>query len=118
MIPLFAVIRISTNKESTKCDSSRGQRRRHKAPPPQQAKIGLAGDPGPQRSGFWIPLVLIWLLLLPLVLVLLPLAALALLALRVNPFRAFAAFWQTLAGLTGTHIEVNAPDALVYVRIF
>jgi hypothetical protein len=50
--------------------------------------------------------------------VLLPLAMLALLVLRVNPFRAMAAFWHTLAGLTGTYVEVNAPNALVYVRIF
>lgn len=117
MIPLFAVIRISTAKKSMKSDLSLGQRRPHDAPPPQHAKTARAGDSG-ERFGLWIPLFLIWLLVLPLVLVLLPLAALALLALRVNPFRAFAAFWQTLAGLTGTHIEVNAPDALVYVRIF
>jgi hypothetical protein len=112
MIPLFAIIRISTKK-----DSSRGKRRRHDAPPPQHAKTARAGDPV-ERLGLWVPLFLIWLLLLPLVLVLLPLAMLALLVLRVNPFRALAAFWQTLAGLTGTHVEVNAPDALVYVRIF
>jgi hypothetical protein len=90
MIPLFAVVRISTRKYP-----SRGN--------------GLR---------LWIPLFLIWLLLLPLVLVLSPLAILALLVLRVHPFRAFAVFWQTLTGLTGTHIEVSAPDALVYVRIF
>jgi hypothetical protein len=98
MIPLFAVIRISTTKHS-----SNGNPRRQDAP---------------SRLRLWIPLFVVWLLLLPLVLVLLPLAALALLVIRVNPFRAVAVFWQTLAGLTGTLIEVNAPDALVYVRIF
>jgi hypothetical protein len=98
MIPLFAIIRVSTTK-----DSSRENNRRQHAP------RGLR---------LWIPLFLIWLLLLPLVLVLLPLAIAALLMLRVNPFHAFAVFWQTLSGLTGTLIEVNAPDALVYVRIF
>lgn len=103
MIPLFVVIRIATIKDSGKKDSNRGNSRRH--------------DP-PRRLRLWIPLFLIWLLLLPLVLVLLPLAMLALLILNINPFGALAAFWQTLSGLTGTHIEVNAPDALVYVRIF
>lgn len=102
MIPLFAVIRISRKKDAKKKDPSRGDRRQD----------------APERFRLWLPLFLIWLLLLPLVLVLLPLAALALLILRVNPLRAFAVFWQTLTGLTGTHIEVNGPEALVYVRIF
>jgi hypothetical protein len=97
MIPLVAIIRISQHKESRLS----GRRRRDV----------------PRSLRLWIPLFLIWLLLLPLVLVLLPLAMLALLVVRINPFRAFAAFWQTLTGLTGTHIEVNGPDALVYVRI-
>ena len=98
MIPLFAVIRITTTKHS----SNRNPRKRD----------------APSRLRLWIPLFLVWLLLLPLLLVLLPLAMLALLVIRVNPFRALAVFWQTLSGLTGTLIEVNAPDALVYVRIF
>ena len=98
MIPLFAVIRISTKKDS----SRENNRRRH----------------APRGFRLWLPLLLIWLLLLPLILVLLPLAIVALLLLRVNPFRTLAVFWQTLSGLTGTLIEVNAPDALVCIRIF
>lgn len=66
----------------------------------------------------WIPLFLIWLLLLPLILVLLPIAFIALALYRVNPFRAFAAGWQLLAGLRGTHIEVEDGKALVLVSIF
>jgi len=98
MIPLFAVIRIST----------RPDRRRFKP----------GSKPLPGWYGIWVPLFLVWLLLLPLVLVLLPLAMLALVMVRVNPFRALATFWQILSGLTGTHVEVNAPDASVLVRIF
>lgn len=72
------------------------------------------------RRGFrlWIPLFLVWLLLLPLVLVLLPLAFLVLLLIRVNPFRAFLTGWQILAGMKGTHIEVQDGKALVLIRIF
>lgn len=72
------------------------------------------------RRGFrmWIPLFLIWLLLLPLVLVLLPLAFIALLIVRVNPFRVFIGLWRVVAGLKGTHIEVDDGDASVLVRIF
>ncbi len=65
----------------------------------------------------WIPLFLIWLLLLPLVLVLLPLACIACLAVRVNPLRAIANGWQLLAGLPGTHLEVESSDHYILVRI-
>jgi hypothetical protein len=40
------------------------------------------------------------------------------LVVRINPFRTFRALWNLLAGLTGTHIEVKAPDAMVLIRIF
>lgn len=72
------------------------------------------------RRGFrlWIPLFLFWLLLLPLVLVLLPLAFIALLIMRVNPFRAFLTGWQIFTGLKGTNVEVQDEKALVLVRIF
>lgn len=72
------------------------------------------------RRGFrlWIPLFLIWLVLLPLVLVLLPLAFVVLLIVRVNPFRAFSGLWRVVAGLKGTHIEVDDGEAAVLVRIF
>jgi len=66
----------------------------------------------------WIPLFLIWLLLLPVVLVLLPLAFIAMAVMRVNPFRAFRTGWQILAGLRGTHIEVQDENAFVLVHIF
>ncbi len=98
MIPLVAIIRISKQRK----DPWISQHREPEVP---------------EKLRLWIPLFLVWLLLLPLVLVLLPLAMLALLVVRISPFRAFAAFWQTLSGLTGTHIEVNAPEACVYVRI-
>ncbi|HEY6274013.1 MAG TPA: hypothetical protein VIX19_18690 [Terriglobales bacterium] len=98
MIPLFAVVRISTGKDSQ----------------PSKTRQG----PLPQRLGLWIPLFLIWLLLLPIVLVLSPIAMLGCLVVQINPFRAFRVFWHILAGLTGTHIEVKAPDAMVLVRIF
>jgi hypothetical protein len=65
----------------------------------------------------WLPLFLIWLLLLPLVLVLLPFAIIALLALRMSPWRTIAVGWQLLASLSGTHIEVRDPENYVLIRI-
>jgi len=55
----------------------------------------------------WIPLVLIWLLLLPLALLLSPFIFIACLFCRVNPFRGVAVMWQIMNALTDTNIEVE-----------
>ncbi len=55
----------------------------------------------------WIPLFLIWLLLLPLAVPLSPFFFIASLVCRVNPFRAVAVMWQILNALADTNIEVE-----------
>jgi len=55
----------------------------------------------------WIPLVLIWLLLVPLALLLSPFIFIACLVCRVNPFRGIAVVWQVLNALTDTELEVE-----------
>jgi uncharacterized membrane protein len=50
----------------------------------------------------WIPLVLIWLLLLPLGILLSPFILIACLVCRVNPLRGVAVTWQVLNALTDT----------------
>jgi len=55
----------------------------------------------------WVPLFLIWLLLLPLTLLLSPFIFLACLVCRVNPFRGVAVMWQIMNALTDTNIEVE-----------
>ncbi|HUC28803.1 MAG TPA: hypothetical protein VMR80_04440 [Candidatus Acidoferrum sp.] len=55
----------------------------------------------------WIPLVLIWLLLVPLALLLSPFIFIACLVCRVNPFRGLAVVWQVLNALTDTELEVE-----------
>ena len=65
----------------------------------------------------WIPLFLVWLLLLPLVLVLLPFAFIALVVIKLNPIHVFKAGWQVLSGLRGTRVEVEDDNAFVLVRI-
>jgi len=72
---------------------------------------------GRHNFNLWLPLFLIWLLLLPLVLLLLPFAILALLALRMSPWRTIAAGWQLLTGLSGTRIEVRDPQHYVLIRM-
>jgi hypothetical protein len=66
----------------------------------------------------WVPLFLVWLLLLPFILLSLPLVVVVLMALRMNPFRALKAGWQLMAGLRGTQVEVDDGSAWVLVRIF
>ena len=53
----------------------------------------------------WIPLFLIWLLLLPLGILLSPFIFIACLVCRVNPFRGVAVMWQILNALTDTKLE-------------
>jgi uncharacterized membrane protein len=55
----------------------------------------------------WIPLVLVWLLLLPLVILLSPFIFVACLVCRVNPFRGVAVMWQIFNALNDTGLEVQ-----------
>jgi uncharacterized membrane protein len=55
----------------------------------------------------WIPLLLVWILLLPLALLLSPFIFIACLICRVNPFRGVAVVWQILNALTDTNVEVE-----------
>ena len=59
----------------------------------------------------WIPLILIWLLLLPLAVLLSPFIFIACLCCRVNPFRGVALMWQVLNALTDTSIDVEQRSA-------
>jgi uncharacterized membrane protein len=55
----------------------------------------------------WIPLVLIWLLLVPLAVLLSPFIFISCLVCRVNPLRGIAVVWQVLNALTDTELEVE-----------
>ncbi len=59
----------------------------------------------------WIPLFLIWLLLLPLAVLLSPFIFIACLFCRVNPFRGIPLMWQVLNALTDSNIEVEPRSA-------
>lgn len=62
----------------------------------------------------WIPLVLIWLLLVPVAVLLSPfifIACLACLACRVNPFRGVALMWQILNALGDTEFDIEHRSA-------
>jgi uncharacterized membrane protein len=59
----------------------------------------------------WVPLFLVWLLMLPLTVLLSPFVFLACLVCRVNPFRGVAVVWQILNALTDTQLEVQHRSA-------
>ena len=59
----------------------------------------------------WIPLFLIWLLLLPLAILLAPFIFIACLVCRVNPWRGIALLWQILTALADTNVEVEHHSA-------
>ncbi len=65
----------------------------------------------------WLPLFLVWLLIAPFLLLLAPMIILGLGMARLNPFRALAAIFGVLAGLSGTRVEVEAPGAFVNIQI-
>lgn len=65
----------------------------------------------------WIPLFLIWLLLLPLVVLMSPFVFTACLFCRVNPFRGVAVMWQILTALIDTNIEVEHRSAGISFHI-
>ena len=65
----------------------------------------------------WLPLFLVWLLLIVLGVLLSPLIVIACLIVRMNPFTTVWALIRVFGALAGTHIEVQAPDAVVLVRV-
>ncbi len=65
----------------------------------------------------WVPLFLLWLLLLPFALLALPVLFIVCLVSRVNPFEAIATFWGICAGFRDMHIEIDSGEVLVLIRI-
>ncbi|HEY1710059.1 MAG TPA: hypothetical protein VGG10_17445 [Rhizomicrobium sp.] len=71
-----------------------------------------------RHIALWVPLFLIWLLLLPFAVVLTPIFVIVCLAVGVDPFQAIAAFWRIFAAFCGTHVEVDSPNATVFVHVY
>ncbi len=66
----------------------------------------------------WIPLFLVWLLLLPLAILLSPFIFVVCLVCRVNPLCGVAVMWQILNALTDTELEVEHRSAGMSFHIF
>ncbi len=75
----------------------------------------------------WLPLTPLWLLLAPFALLLAPLltllpakrrARLVRAAFRVRPYRTAFALGAVLLALSGTEVSVDAPGALIRIKIY
>ena len=69
------------------------------------------------RIRLWLPLFLVWLLLVILGLLLSPLILIACLIARLNPFTAIWSLIGVFVAMAGTDIEVVAPEATIIVRV-
>ena len=65
----------------------------------------------------WIPLFFVWLLLLPFALFVLPVAFVVCVVFDIDPIEAIATVLALLASLSGTHIEIDTPNAFVFFHI-
>jgi uncharacterized membrane protein len=77
---------------------------------PFVAVVSLRGKES-RTFRLWVPLFLVWLLLMPLAILLAPVIFIASLACRVNPFCGFVAIWQILSALRKTVCEVEQGSA-------
>jgi hypothetical protein len=66
----------------------------------------------------WVPVFLVWILLLPFLLVLLPVFFIVCAVIDIDPFKTLGAFFAVLISLNGTHVEVESPDASVFIHVY
>jgi hypothetical protein len=71
----------------------------------------------PVAIRFWLPVILLWIILAPFLILLSPLLILGLAMVGLNPFRALAGLLGLMAALGGTHIEVETPDAHINIHL-
>ena len=83
---------------------------------PLIAIVQVHPHPG-RRIRLWLPLFLVWLLLVVLGLVLSPLILIACLIARLNPFTAIWSLIRVFVAMSGTDIEVESAEANVLVRV-
>jgi hypothetical protein len=84
---------------------------------PFAAEISI-GNRQQSRREFWIPLALLWILLLPVVVLLLPLFLMACLVGQVSPFRAIATLWSILTSLADTEFSVDKRECSFSVHLY
>jgi hypothetical protein len=74
---------------------------------------------GERRKFFrlWLPLFLLWILLLPFALLALPVIAILWLLFGRGAVAKPIALWQVFAGMRGTLIDIDHPHGSVFIKI-
>ena len=72
---------------------------------------------GGRAFRLWIPIFLLWLLLLPFAILLLPVLFVVCLMRRTNPLAATAAVFAILGSFNGMLVEIDSPQAKVFVHV-
>ncbi|HUO01305.1 MAG TPA: hypothetical protein VMU31_00895 [Rhizomicrobium sp.] len=85
--------------------------------PPLGATVHV--KPAGWRRGIrlWLPLFLVWLLVLPLLILLLPFLLVGALVMGINLWRSLKAINGVLAATRGTHVEVDNRDTKFFIRL-
>jgi hypothetical protein len=80
--------------------------------------LASAGNRETWRFRLHLPLILLWLVLLPLTPVLWLALLIVCIAGGVNPFRAVVALFRTFASLRGTRVEFESCQISILVSLF
>lgn len=72
---------------------------------------------GKWHARCWLPVFLLWPLLLPVAVVLAPIACIGLVAARIDPIRATFAVLGVLSALSGTLISIERPGTFIAFRL-
>ena len=83
--------------------------------PPLAATLHVARNG--KRFRIWLPLFLVWLIVLPFALVTVPVVVMVLALLGRHPLRVFAAAWSVLCATPGSRIEVNDRRGFVFLQV-
>ena len=86
--------------------------------PPLLAVVHILPNRVRRGIRLWVPLFQVWLLLLPFLLVLLPVYFVVCAVIDVHPFKTLGAFFAVLGSLNGTHVEVDSPQASVFIHVY
>ena len=86
--------------------------------PPMLAIVHILPTRMHRGVRLWVPLFLVWLLLLPFVLVLLPVYFVFCAVADIAPFRTLGTIFAVLGSLGGTHVEVDSPKAAILIHVY
>ena len=71
----------------------------------------------PRALRLWVPLFLVWIVLLPLIVLLLPVSCIAAWLLGMRPLRALGVLFRVANALPGTRVEIDRCSSSVVIRI-